>query len=292
MPHRFISLKEREYPPLLREIQDPPEGLYIKGELSSPTKPSLSVVGTRKASKEGIRIAEEFSERLVRMGVVIVSGLAMGIDTAAHKGSLRAGGITVAVLGTSIDKIYPVFNTALAEEIVKNKGAVISEYSPDEPSYKGNFLKRNRIISGLSGATLVIEAPERSGSLATARFAAEQGREVFVVPGPIRDSNYKGSHGLIRDGATLVASPEEIAEDMGWKEVGEPIHKESSALTSISTEEALVIEVFRDEGTPLKVDKIIELTKLEPRMVNVGLASLTIKGLVVEEATGYKLKKL
>ncbi|PIR98044.1 MAG: DNA-protecting protein DprA [Candidatus Colwellbacteria bacterium CG10_big_fil_rev_8_21_14_0_10_42_22] len=290
MLHRSIKIEEPEYPTILREIQDPPETLFIRGELASLRNKCLSIVGTRKASREGMHTAEEFAFSLARLEVTIISGLAAGIDAVSHKGALRAGGNTVAVLGTGIDKIYPAQNQNLAQEIIKSKGAILSEYPPGEPSYKGNFLRRNRIISGLSSATLVVEAPARSGSLATARFAAEQGREVFVVPGPHKNFNFAGSHALIRDGAILTTSPVELAQDMNWLDVGSKEGTEPQTLYELNPEETIVFETIHREGASLKVDKIIELTKLEPRTVNVCLASLIIKELVLEEGTGYKLK--
>lgn len=288
MSQTSVVLKSRDFPRLLKEIQDPPEQLYIHGSLPQNT-PSLAIVGTRKASREGIRIAEEFAEYFAAMGIAIISGLAMGIDTAAHKGSLNQGGVTVAVLGTNLEVIYPAANTKLAEKIVQGGGALISEYFSSELPHKSNFLRRNRIISGLSSAVLIVEAPQRSGSLATARFAAEQGREVFVVPGPIRDVNYAGSHDLIRDGAVLVSSPEQLAEDMGWRELRRSL-RSADLQEDLGIEEELIIDALKKEGMPLRVDNIIELAKLEPRVASVALTALVIKGLIVEDTAGYKLK--
>ncbi|MDD5710923.1 MAG: DNA-processing protein DprA [Candidatus Colwellbacteria bacterium] len=288
MSQTSVVLKSRDFPRLLKEIQDPPEQLYIHGSLPQNT-PSLAIVGTRKASREGIRIAEEFAEYFAAMGIAIISGLAMGIDTAAHKGSLNQGGVTVAVLGTNLEVIYPAANTKLAEKIVRGGGALISEYFSSELPHKSNFLRRNRIISGLSSAVLIVEAPQRSGSLATARFAAEQGREVFVVPGPIRDVNYAGSHDLIRDGAVLVSSPEQLAEDMGWRELRRSL-RSADLQEDLGIDEELIIDALKKEGMPLRVDNIIELAKLEPRVASVALTALVIKGLIVEDTAGYKLK--
>jgi len=289
MPQSTVILGAAEYPRLLGEIQDPPERLFVRGALPNPNAVCLAIVGTRKASREGMKIAGEFAEYFAGMGVVIVSGLATGIDESAHRGALSGGGVTVAILGTSLDKIYPVRNSRLAGQIVQQGGALISEYSPEEPIHKWNFIRRNRIISGFASAILIVEAPPQSGSLATARFAAEQGREVFVVPGAVRERNYIGSHDLIRDGATLVASPMQLAEDMGWKSVGvdsERGHPDSN----LNGDEGLIVQLLHGAGTPLRVDKIIELTKLEPRRASVGLASLIIRGLIMEDTTGYKLK--
>lgn len=290
MPQTFTILEDSELPVLLREIQDPPGRLYLQGCLPQSTR-FLSIVGTRKASREGVRIAEMFAGRLAAAGVVIVSGLAVGIDTAAHKGALDRHGLTIAVLGTGLDNIYPASNTKLAERIIREQGALLSEYPGGASVYKGNFLRRNRIISGLSSAVLIVEAPQRSGSLATARLAAEQGREVFVVPGSLGDLNYAGSHALIRDGAILTTSPEELAEDMGWR-VDRDDNQPPGTSLDLNAEEISILDLMRECGTPLKVDNIIELTKLEPRMVNVGLANLLIKGLIIEDTVGYKLKQL
>ncbi|MDZ4231369.1 MAG: DNA-processing protein DprA [Patescibacteria group bacterium] len=212
MLHKTLNLKDEGYPRLLAEIPGPPERIHIKGKLPVGF-PTVAIVGTRKATMEGKRLAGEFAAGLSKAGCVIVSGLALGIDSAAHEGALASGALTVAVLGNSIDSIYPEENQSLANRIVR-QGAVISEYGPGASIQKSNFLERNRIISGLSLAVLVIEAPEHSGALATARHAGEQGRDIFVVPGNVGHPNYVGSHQLIRDGAILVRSVEDVLEDL------------------------------------------------------------------------------
>ena len=176
---------------------------------------AIAIVGTRRATPDGKSTARRFAAELARAGIVIVSGLAFGVDAAAHEGCLDAEGKTVAVLACGLANIYPRNNEPLAKKILAQGGAIISEYPPDMPAYPSRFLERNRIVSGLSKGTLVIEAPERSGSLATARFALEQNRDVFVVPGPIAHPNFKGSHALIRQGAELVTTPEDILESYG-----------------------------------------------------------------------------
>ncbi|OGY56405.1 MAG: DNA protecting protein DprA, partial [Candidatus Colwellbacteria bacterium RBG_13_48_8] len=274
-----------------REITDPPSVLYAKGAWPPPDLPLIAVVGTRKATKEGLNIAKDFARDLARSGCGIVSGLAMGIDTAAHRGALAAGGFTAAVLGNGIDVVYPAQNEKLAADILNTKGLIISEYGPGEPSYPGNFLRRNRIISGLSVATLVIEAPAQSGALATARFAAEQGREVFVVPGSLSNRNYRGSHELIRDGATLVQGVEDVLGDLGQNSLFTP-HSSNLISPELSEEETIIVETLRKEGSPLGVDRLLELTKLEPRTVSIGLTSLTLKGYLIEERSVYSLKIL
>jgi DNA processing protein len=270
-------------PKLLQNIPDPPVNLFIKGRLDDDLK--IAVVGTRKATNEGRLIAKRITFDLASSGITIVSGLAMGIDTAGHEGCLEAKGKTVAVLGTGIDNIYPKQNMNLAEKILANNGAIISEYPGDTPGYKENFLRRNRIISGLCQAVVIIEAPLRSGSLSTANFAAEQGREVFVVPGPINHPNYIGSHKLIRDGARLVASAEDILEDLGLQNIRIPRQE----TTALNDSEKLVLGVIRKNGKAIQIDKIIEATRLEPPEVMAILTNLTIQRIIQESVEGYVL---
>ncbi|PIR98339.1 MAG: DNA-protecting protein DprA [Candidatus Colwellbacteria bacterium CG10_big_fil_rev_8_21_14_0_10_41_28] len=215
MPYKSLDLNEGGYPKLLKEIQDPPQKIYLRGSEDLLNKPAVAIVGTRSASQKGKEIAKEFAKEISRGGYVVISGLALGIDASAHRGALE-GGNTIAVLGTNIANIYPQENIALSEKILEN-GLIISEHGEDDATDKEDFLRRNRIISGLSLAVIVIEAPKISGALSTARHAAEQGRDVFVVPGAIDDPNYIGSHELIRDGAILVKSVQDILEDISLK---------------------------------------------------------------------------
>lgn len=270
-------------PKLLQNIPDPPANLFIKGNLNDDFK--IAVVGTRKATIEGRSIAKRIARDLASSGITIVSGLAMGIDTSSHEGCLDAQGKTIAVLGTGINNIYPRQNTNLAERILKNNGAIISEYPGDTAGYKDNFIRRNRIISGLSQAVVVIEAPMRSGSLSTANFAAEQGREVFVVPGPVSHPNYEGSHRLIRDGARLATSARDILEDLGFQ-ITETAREKTIPLNALET---LVLETIRKNGKAIQIDKIIEATKLEPPRVMAILTNLSIQKIIQESAEGYAL---
>jgi DNA processing protein len=286
MPAKFEKLKitDGKYPRLLYEIPDPPKELYFRGALPDKELPTIAVVGTRRASKKGAELAESVARDLVRAGVVVVSGLAMGIDTAAHKGAVKENGKTLAVLGNGIDTIYPAQNEKIAGYILKNGGAIISEYGPGEPSYKGNFIQRNRIISGLSLGVVIIEAPEKSGALTTARFAAEQGREVFVFPGPASDRNYTGSHSLIRDGAILVTNSEQILEDIGIEPT--MVNKKK---VELDIHEREIVEALESFGTPLRIDKITEATKLDPQTVSAAIARLVIQGAIKEGESGYEL---
>jgi DNA processing protein len=279
---RLIFLNDPEYPPLLREIHEAPLALYVRGEL--PPAPTLTVVGTRNATPEGKIISRNFGHELATAGFAIVSGLAFGIDAAAHEGCLEtAAGKTIAVLARGADKFYPREHENLGWRILENGGAILSEYPPGEPPYPDRFIERNRIISGLSRGTIVIECPERSGSLATANLALEQNRDVFVVPGPITHPNFFESHRLIRQGATLVTKPEHILEAYGFGKK----EKFERALRGASSEEKQVLLALHGSKRGLTVDKIIELTKLEPRVANQTISFLVMKQLVKETKSGY-----
>ncbi len=291
-----VKITDVEYPSLLKEISSTPEMFYLIGELPSDEIPKIAIVGTRKAGIAGRRFAKELARKLTELSVIVVSGLAMGIDTAAHEGAVLAGGKTIAVLANGLDKIYPAQNENLAEKILELGGALISEYPAGTKSFKNNFLERNRIVSGLSIATIVIEAPERSGSIVTARLAAEQGREVFVVPGSIDNPNYRGSHQLIRDGAVLVSSVEDILEDLGDKipnsklqitNKSQIINSKTKNITDVN--QLLIIKTIREAGGALAIDEIIKITKLEPHIANQSIAFLIIDGIIKETGNGYGL---
>jgi DNA processing protein len=273
-------------PKLLKEIPDPPKELFILGELPADEFPKIAVVGTRKATDYGKRMAKEMAFGLARQGFVIVSGLAVGIDTASHEGCLEAGGRTVAVLACGLDKIYPAQNENLAKRILAAHGAIISEYPEGAPAYKNNFLTRNRLISGLSIATIIIEAPLRSGSISTAGHAAEQGREVLVLPGPAGHRNFAGSHRLIRDGARLIESVNDVLEDLGLKNLA-PTDNNQALPKDLASFELDVFETIKKSGRPLSVDKLQELTKLEPRIISRAISRLLVESLIKEESGGY-----
>lgn len=278
-----------DLPQLLKEVAGSPKQLFSIGKLPHNHELTIALVGTRKASTAGIKTAQDFARSFASLGVTIVSGLAMGIDTAAHRGALMGGGKTIAVLGNGLNKIYPAQNENLAKKIITEGGAVVSEYAQGTPSFKQNFIQRNRIISGLSLAVIVIEAPLKSGALATASFAASQGREVFVVPGPISHPNYIGSHALIRDGARLVTSPQDIIDDLGLNISSMPEAQKSklSLPLKLTSDENIVLDRIKGHGLPLNVDKIIELTKLSPQTVNQTLTSLAVRGFIQETGGGY-----
>lgn len=207
---KLLTLSDPDYPALLREIADPPGLLWLRGDPALTALPQLALVGSRKASREGSRLAYEFAAALSTVGLVPVSGLALGIDAAAHRACVDRQQPTLAVVGTGLDSVYPRRHQGLADAIIEHGGAILSEYPPGTPPLPGNFPKRNRIISGLSVGTLVVEAALRSGSLITARQALEQGREVFAIPGSIHNPLSRGCHALIREGATLVEQVDQI----------------------------------------------------------------------------------
>ena len=267
------------------QIPHPPFGIYVKGSLPPQDQAAIAIVGTRRATPDGKNIARRFAAGLARAGFIIASGLAFGVDAAAHEGRLDAKGTTIAVLACGLANVYPKNNASLAEKILAQGGAIISEYPPEMPAYPSRFLERNRIVSGLSKGILVVEAPERSGSLATARFALEQNRDVFVIPGQISHPNFKGSHALIRQGATLVTRPEDILEEYGVV----PQDTILKIMDAASPEEKLVLDILREAAAPADIDKIIDATRLEPRIVNQTVSALFIKGVIKELNEGYML---
>ena len=209
-----IRLGSSRFPSLLAEIPNPPAVLWVRGDLSICEKTVVAIVGARAASREGVEAAGVIAADLARAGIVVASGLARGIDAAAHAGALDGGGTTIAVLGTGIDRVYPQEHELLFERIAA-KGLLLTEFPPGSLPYPGHFPRRNRIISGLSRAVLVVEAAEKSGSLVTARMAADQGRDVMAMPGLTAGGRNRGAHALLRDGAKLVESAVDILQELG-----------------------------------------------------------------------------
>jgi DNA processing protein len=279
------------YPARLREIPHPPFALYSKGNAAALlSDPAIGVVGTRRASPEGKNTARRFARELASGGFSIVSGLAFGIDAAAHEGYLEANGtgansgLAIAALAGGLRSIYPHTNEYLGRAIIEHGGALVSEYPMGEPPLKQRFIERNRIISGLTRGTLIVEAPYKSGALSTARFALEQNRDVFVVPGSITQANFMGSNLLIQQGAMLVTSPKDIFESYGMV-------KERREREDLTAEESAVLAVFSHKNSLLDIDKIIIMTRLEPRIVARTLTFLVLKDLLKEESGGYRYKE-
>jgi len=273
---KTIPIDDNNYPNLLKEIKNPPKVLYYLGSLPRAESRDFAIVGTRRYSSYGKQVALEFANDLADAGLTIVSGLAPGIDTFAHQAVVDKNKRTIAVLGTGLDEksIYPKTNLDLAEKIIKTGGCLISEYPPGTRGTKFTFPQRNRIISGLSLGTLVIEAKERSGALITAKFAFSQRRKVFAIPGPIYSSNSRGPHILIKNGAKLAENAEDIL-----KELNLPYLKPTNQkIEGGNPEENFILEILKEES--LDIDKIIEEAGLPAASIIRTLAILEIKGKV------------
>jgi DNA processing protein len=277
-----MTWRDPAYPSALAAIVDPPFVLWTRGALGVLDHPAVAIVGSRAASPYALAAAERLASDLVTHGVVIVSGLARGVDSAAHRGALAGGGTTVAVLGSGADVIYPAEHTALARDIEGN-GVVMSELVPGTPPHPHFFPLRNRIISGLSRAVVVIEAGEKSGSLITARAALEQGRDVLAVPGSILDGRNRGGHALLKDGAKIVESVDDILEELGFSGANRP-----TAAPVPGSAGGAVDPVFAclAPGEALDVDAIAERSGLTPARLLPRLFELELSGLVSRAGGG------
>jgi DNA processing protein len=269
--HSILTLADPGYPQALLEIPDPPPLLYVIGDAALLARRALAIVGSRNATAQGALNAERFSRAFSDVGLTIVSGLALGIDAAAHRGALERAGSTVAVLGCGVDIAYPQRNGELYRAIAAG-GAIASELPLGTPPAAGNFPRRNRLISGLARGVLVVEAALGSGSLITARLAAEQGREVFAIPGSIHSPLAKGCHALIKDGAKLVESAEDVLEELGFAATdGTPAPERAEK------EHALLLHLGHD---PCNVDTLCRRSGLTPDTVSAMLLQLELEGLV------------
>lgn len=270
-----VAVDDPDYPPLLREIGDPPPVLWVRGARSALTRPAVAVVGSRAASAYALEVAMRLGRELAESGMVVVSGLARGADSAAHRGCLSASGSTVAVLGSGVDVVYPAEHRDLAASLCRN-GALVSELGPGAPPLPEHFPLRNRLISGISLAVVVVEAAEKSGSLITARYALEQGRDVCAVPGSVLGGRNRGSHALLKDGAKVVESADDILGELGWPG--------ARAARKIS-------------GNPLKIDRLLdrltpgETYGLDELSARVGLAGSRLLSCLTEwELSGQLVK--
>lgn len=278
----IITLANESYPASLKAIYDPPPLLYVKGKIKRGDKNAIAIVGSRRATTYGRLTAQRLSAQLAARGITIVSGMARGIDSEAHKGALAVGGRTIAVLGCGIDVVYPPENGALEEKIASS-GAVITEFPFGTRPFAGNFPKRNRIISGLSIGVIIVEAAQRSGALITARFALEQGREVFAVPGSTTSPYSKGTHNLIKEGAKLVEDIDDILEELKpLIEIRMEKGKESqdSLRPLLSKGEEIIYNLVTQE--PKHIDLLIQESKLSAQKVIGTLMNLQLKRLVKE----------
>ncbi len=272
---QVLTWEDERYPQRLRTIDDPPPVLYVKGELAPADDWAVAMVGTRNASNYGREAARTLATDLVRAGVTVISGLALGIDAQVHRSALEAGGRTIAVLGSGLDVLYPWENLKLAQEIIAH-GALVSEYALGTQPEATNFPPRNRIISGLSRGVVVVEAGEQSGALITARYAAEQGRDVFAVPGSIFFRGSIGTNRLIRDGATPVLSAEDVLAGLNLTTVAQ--HVEAQMLLPADEAEARIFDLLSSE--PTHVDELGRAVNLPIAQVSSTLALMELKGLV------------
>jgi DNA processing protein len=276
---KIVTLRDDAYPKRLKDIYDPPALLYVRGELQKEDELAISIVGSRKTSPYGRWITEKISQELARHGVTVVSGMARGIDSLAHWGALSGGGRTIAVLGCGVDVIYPSENRNLFTKII-DRGAILSEFPMGSPPEGGHFPKRNRIISGLSIGVVVVQASMESGSLITAGCALEQGREVFSVPGPVGAEGSRGTNQLIKEGAKLVESSEDILEEIlpQWRREGEATPRGEGPERDLTEEERILYERLGE--TPLHIDELIRESQFDPGKVSSVLLNLELKGLV------------
>ncbi len=284
----IIALIDSRYPALLKEIPDPPPILFVRGDIDLLTQPQLAMVGSRNPSASGSQLAHDFAASLSRRNLTITSGLALGIDAASHQGALNADGKTIAVAGTGLDRIYPARHRELGHHIAE-QGALVSEFPPGTPPIASNFPRRNRIISGLSLGTLVIEAALKSGSLITARLAAEQGREVFAIPGSIHNPLARGCHILIQQGAKLTMDVNDILEELSplVNFVMEHEHtlKNSASTGNSAFPEHPFLEKMGFE--PISIDALVERSGLTAEAVSSMLLTLEIQGIVASSGGLY-----
>lgn len=289
--NQLLTLADADYPQSLLNSDDPPVLLYAKGNAATLNRPMLAVVGSRNATAQGLRDAEAFSRVLGEAGLTIVSGLALGIDAAAHRGGLATAASTVGVIGTGADRLYPARNEDLARRITES-GVVISEFPLGTPALAANFPRRNRIIAGLGMGCLVVEAATRSGSLITARLAAEAGREVFSIPGSIHSPLSRGCHQLIRQGAKLVESAQDILEELRWESpqilVKAVTTKTAATRTSSTDREEQVLAMLGD--TPCNVDMLAARCGLTPADLLAMLLPMELVGRVAQLPGGLYQK--
>jgi DNA processing protein len=290
----FITPQDAAYPALLREIHDPPIGLYAQGGVGDGRmgRRGVAIVGSRRTTHYGLGLARAFATELVRQGFMIVSGLARGIDTAAHQGALDAGGVTVAVLGTGIDRVYPPENLDLRRRIAAEGGAVLSEFPLGRRADRQSFAMRNRIVAGMCEATVVVESDVDGGAMITARFAGEQGRLLFAVPGRVDQPTSAGCHQLLRDGATLMRSVDDLLEELGYLNglrpapiAARPAEVAAGQPANLTADEAAVYAQFAG-GEILGPDALGERTGLAPSGLAAALMILELKRAVVKRADG------
>jgi len=286
---QLLALEDDDYPPLLKEVRRAPPLLFVRGSVTALSLPQLAVVGSRNPSSGGRDNVRQFSAYLAARGFAITSGLALGVDGIAHKSALEAEGVTIAVLGTGIDRIYPARHRTLADDILESGGALVSEFPLNTSAQPANFPQRNRIISGLSGGTLVVEAALRSGSLITARYALQQNREVFAIPGSIHNPLARGCHRLIREGGTLVETARDIVEQLGGylgyqQSLFEGDSSDAPVLDLCEQEHRVLTALGHD---PQDLDSLVDHSGMDVGELSSHLMGLQLKGIVTETAAGF-----
>lgn len=284
----LVTWNDPRYPSSLREIASPAPALFYRGDAELLAVPQLAIVGSRTATPQGLETAENFAQELARRGLAITSGLALGVDGAAHRGALAADGLTIAVCATGLDRVYPARHKSLAEAI-EARGLLVSEFAPGTPPRPENFPRRNRLISGLSLGVLVVEAARESGSLITARLAAEQGREVFAIPGSIHNVMARGCHRLIRQGAKLVETAEDVLEEIG-DQVGSWLREVRSApsTTRAPHRHQAVLDALGDAAQSL--DELVERLGLGVDQLSAVLLELELEGLLASAPGGRVMR--
>jgi len=284
MAAKFLKLGQKNYPQRLADIKKPPEKLFYEGDLNSSIfTQCLGVVGTRQMTDYGQEVADKLIRPVAKAGITIVSGFMYGIDAAAHRACLEVGGKTIAVLGCGIDIVRPKRHLELKQRIIDSGGLMVSELPDDHPAFRWTFVKRNRIISGLSQAVLVIEAPKKSGSLITADFAFEQGRQVLAVPGPGTSTVTEGTSALIKKGASLVSSPDDILKALGVsiENTDKGFNREVGELPS---QERLVFASLRKSN--MSIDRLSRELQLPAGEIGQAISMLSLKGLVGQNSQG------
>jgi DNA processing protein len=278
---RIVTLPEPDYPPLLAQIIDPPIALWLRGNVEALARPAVALVGSRRAGPASLETARRLARALGEAGVVVISGLARGVDAAAHRGALESGGGTVAVLGSGLDITYPREHAGLAREVA-DQGCLVSELPPGTPPLAWHFPLRNRLISGLARAVVVVEASERSGSLITARMALEQGRDVLAVPGSVASGCHRGCHALIKDGARLVENVEDILEEVGWAPAGKAAFTQTC---NVNRDNGLVAMML--QGEPVTADLLASRTGRAAPELLTELGRLEVEGRVGRIGSGF-----
>ncbi len=286
--HYILTLRDADYPEQLKQIAAAPPVLFVKGSKAALSEPQIAIVGSRNASVDGLKNAKSFAADLSQKGITITSGMALGIDGHAHDGALSVKGKTIAVLGAGIENIYPKRHKKLSERIVEN-GALVSEFRPDGIPKAENFPRRNRIISGLSLGVLVVEAAQKSGSLITARYAAEQGREVFALPGSIHNPHAKGGNALIKQGASLIESSHEMLQEIESLLTWSVNHQKELFYSEVESEQLPFPELLANVGIEqaVSVDILAQRTHIPVHEIMMQLLELELQGHVVAVSGGY-----